>query len=74
MKPNCYDCIYRRSIPGDAHSACQNRAAKVIGDAHGIRSGWFFWPFNFDPTWLRSCDGFSEKTKPTEEENHGTDR
>ncbi len=22
MKPNCYDCIHRRNIPGDAHSSC----------------------------------------------------
>lgn len=28
---------------------------------HGIRSGWFMWPTNFDPTWLENCDGFEEK-------------
>lgn len=22
MEKKCYDCIYRRSIPGDAHSSC----------------------------------------------------
>lgn len=33
----------------------------VIGDEHGIRRGWFGWPFNFDPTWLLACDGFEEK-------------
>ena len=32
----------------------------VVGNAHGIRHGWFNWPFNFDPTWLESCDGFEE--------------
>lgn len=21
-KPDCYKCVYRRDIPGDAHSAC----------------------------------------------------
>jgi len=21
-KPNCYDCVHRRTIPGDAHSRC----------------------------------------------------
>jgi len=21
-KPNCYDCKYRRNVPGDAHSSC----------------------------------------------------
>lgn len=22
MKPNCYDCIHRRDVPGSAHSRC----------------------------------------------------
>jgi hypothetical protein len=52
----CYSCQYRRDVPGDAHSSCAATWAKVKGDAHGIRSGWFFWPFNYDPTWLVSCD------------------
>lgn len=30
----------------------------VKGDSHGIKNGWFMWPFNFDPTWLVECDGF----------------
>lgn len=30
----------------------------VTGNAHGIKHGWFNWPFNFDPIWLESCDGF----------------
>lgn len=85
--PNCYECIYRRAIPGDAHSRCvhpslskgdgdfmsslvamltgeNNEAVKllnIIGDKHGIRSGWFLWPANFDPTWLNNCDGFVQK-------------
>ncbi len=59
-KPNCYKCIHHRSIPGDAHSRCNNLGAKAIGNAHGIRNGWFMWPINFDPNWLVSCDGFSD--------------
>ena len=31
----------------------------IKGNAHGILSGWFNWPLNFDPTWLESCDGFT---------------
>ncbi len=57
-KPNCYNCIHRRTVPGDCHSACANKDAHVTGKAHGIRKGWFFWPVNFDPVWLESCDGF----------------
>ncbi len=30
----------------------------VSGNAHGIRQGWFNWPYNYDPTWLESCNGF----------------
>lgn len=60
-KPDCYACIHRRNVPGDCHSRCVNLAANVKGNAHGIKNGWFFWPFNFDPTWLQSCDGFTEK-------------
>ena len=31
---------------------------KIEYDLHGFKSGWFFWPFNFDPVWLRNCAGF----------------
>ena len=36
-------------------------ALNIRGHAHGIRSGWFNWPYNFDPTWLEACDGFEAK-------------
>jgi hypothetical protein len=62
-KPNCYKCVHRLTIPGDCHSRCNNHEAKVAGNPHGIKSGWFRWPLNFDPTWLVSCDGFSDNTK-----------
>lgn len=90
-KPNCYECQYRRSIPGDCHSKCvhpviadlhNNPAAEfmtllgkrsgfkhpISADAMGIQGkkwgidhGWFIWPFNFDPVWLLTCDGFEAK-------------
>ena len=34
---------------------------KVKGDEHGINSGWFNHPLNFDPVWLEECDGFKKK-------------
>lgn len=81
--PDCYACLYRGELPGDAHSSCvhpsmtfahENPLAGLIaltgglpplpgvakGDPHGIRMGWFSWPFNFDPTWLVECSGFKE--------------
>lgn len=33
----------------------------VVGNKHGIRNGWFNHPWNFDPAWLESCDGFEAK-------------
>jgi hypothetical protein len=60
-KPNCYRCEFRGTIPGDCHSRCSNRDAEVEGNAYGISAGWFFWPDNFDPVWLVSCNGFREK-------------
>ncbi len=65
--PNCYECKYRGTIPGDCHSTCSNKKAIVQGNEHGIKSGWFFWPFNFDPVWLEKCDGFKKDTKNQEQ-------
>ena len=59
-KPNCYKCVHRRNVPGDAHSRCNNFQAKVNGNPTGIKRGWFRWPLNFDPAWLEACDGFSD--------------
>lgn len=61
MQGACYDCKYRCNVPGDTHSSCSNKVAYVIGDEHGISKGWFLFPFNFDPIWLRYCDGFQAK-------------
>jgi hypothetical protein len=62
---NCLKCVHRLTIPGDRHSRCNNVRAEVVGDPYGIKSGWFNWPWNFDPVWLKSCDGFSDNTKDT---------
>jgi len=34
---------------------------RIVGDSHGIEKGWFNWPYNFDPTWLKNCEGFKER-------------
>jgi len=89
-KPNCYECEYRGTLPGDCHSKCLHPKVKEVvedplatlmsmmrgplpippsvgaqlnikGNSHGIQKGWFNWPVNFDPVWLESCDGFTEK-------------
>ncbi len=92
---NCYNCIYRRNIPGDAHSMCVHpetgmdkteypefegllgmlglgvskdaaRKLNIAADAHGVSHGWFMWPGNFDPVWLRSCSGFAAASESIE--------
>ena len=90
-KPNCYKCVHRGTVPGDAHSSCKHPLNKdslndpmlsifaifasvgrespmqastglnVKGNPHGVRKGWFNWPWNFDPVWLETCDGFEAK-------------
>ena len=55
-KPNCYMCEHRRNAQ-DNQSACLNEKANVVGAFHGQQMGWFYWPDNFDPVWLESCDG-----------------
>lgn len=81
-KFDCYQCEYRGTIPGDAHSCCNYpgtstgildyfspknppiaKKLNIRSNPHGIRSGWFMWPVNFDPVWLENCDGFKKKEK-----------
>lgn len=66
-KPNCYKCVHRLCVPGNAHSRCNNHEAHVTANSHGVRMGWFIWPLNFDPTWLTSCDGFSDNPEDKRE-------
>ena len=58
----CYQCIHRRTIPDDAHSRCVNPDPNMKGYQHGIKSGWFMYPVNFDPVWKEvDCANFEEK-------------
>ena len=40
----------------------------IKANAHGIRSGWFNWPWNFDPVWLDACEKFDTRK---EQDNAG---
>jgi len=58
----CYTCIHRRTIPGDCHTRCSNPDPRMTGHKHGIKSGWFMYPFNFDPTWkTKDCSNYESK-------------
>lgn len=35
----------------------------IIANPTGVKRGWFNWPYNFDPVWLLSCNGFKQKEK-----------
>lgn len=36
-------------------------AIEVTANPHGVQKGWFLHPMNFDPVWLETCTGFSQK-------------
>ena len=40
----------------------------IEGDTHGIKNGWFCWPYNFDPVWLKNCNGFKKKGETNDKE------
>lgn len=39
---------------------------KVEAEAQGIQGGWFMWPWNFDPLWLKSCTGYAGRKAEVE--------
>lgn len=41
-------------------------ALNIRAMSHGVRKGWFNWPWNFDPVWLTNCDGFESKEPATQ--------
>lgn len=58
----CFYCIHKRTIPGDCHISCANPDRDMTGNLHGIFSGWFFYPINFDPSWkTKKCCNFKDK-------------
>jgi hypothetical protein len=40
-------------------AAVGGNALPVSGDPGAIARGFFVWPVNFDPVWLRACSGFT---------------
>lgn len=52
-----------RTLPVSFDTGLNIKAKK-----HGVDKGWFNWPFNFDPVWLESCDGFEQKQEVKSED------
>ena len=40
-----------------------SKALNIVCNPHGFRSGWFNFPWNFDPVWLENCDGYEKDYK-----------
>lgn len=59
----CYSCQHRHDLIGSAHSGCKNFHARVKGNDHEIKNGWFDWPLQFDPIWLNTCTGYKSKER-----------
>ena len=58
----CYSCQHRRDVPGDAHISCAEPDAEMVGNLHGIKRGWFMYPFRFDPVWkAKPCANVAPK-------------
>ncbi|MCP3681648.1 MAG: hypothetical protein GY861_03065 [bacterium] len=55
----CYTCKHMTDVIGNTHIECLKPDINMIGASHGIRMGWFMYPFLFDPTWkMKPCDNF----------------
>ena len=53
-KTGMLDCFMRENL-------ILSEALNIRASSHGINKGWFMWPVNFDPVWLRNCYGFTDK-------------
>jgi hypothetical protein len=58
----CWQCVNKRPVPGNAHIQCINPDPNMTGSDHGKSKGWFFYPSCFDPVWkTKKCDNFKQK-------------
>jgi len=35
---------------------------EITYDPEAVKKGYFLWPIDFDPIWLKKCQGFTEKS------------
>lgn len=67
-RAKCWDCAYRKELPGSAHIECTRdfEGTNVSPPdlvRYGVTSGWCFFPFIYDPCWVGPCDGFDTEPK-----------
>jgi hypothetical protein len=68
---DCYNCEYRQQLNHSHHSGCLlgtvalfkgiNPNDVVKMNPHGVKNGWCYYPFDFDPIWIESCNCFKAK-------------
>ena len=70
MKKNCSTCTYRTEIVNSHHVSCQYfwQNKNLIPESplhksnipeYAKTSGWFDFPYDFDPTWIvKKCTGY----------------
>lgn len=58
-RTECWSCKHQQKVPGNAHIKCAKPDPEMRGSPHGVKNGWFFYPFLFDPTWKeKSCSNY----------------
>lgn len=63
---NCYECKYHSIVPGSSHHIYCSASIKSNlhipqFDPHGVKNGWAFYPFDFDPIWMTTvCINFDK--------------
>ena len=61
---DCWDCAYKRSIPGNAHVSCI-RKWEDVSPPRARQTWYYIFPFNFDPTWQDEfCQGWAKEEDP----------
>lgn len=72
MQENCHTCQHKRMVPGSNHVSCSKKNLLYSAEQHGIDNGWFNFPYDFDPAWLKICTGYLDKNFVFEEASSGT--
>ena len=59
---NCWSCKNKEEVPGNCHIRCTKPDPDMTGKEHGIRKGWFSYPYLFDPIWAtKKCCNYDQE-------------
>jgi hypothetical protein len=62
FESRCFSCRFMRRITSSSHIRCANPDLTLTGDEDAIEKGYFQYPYNFNPIWIKSiCKKFKEK-------------